>query len=80
MGSIRKKSSDKSRALLFKLLVDCRFPTGTKEHCPIWEQRKNLSIEKKREYAMRLSHKEVKDILTQHECCYEKRLSDLNQW
>jgi len=80
MGSYHKKSSDKSRTLLFELLVDCRFLTCTKEDCPIWEQRNYLSIEKKHEYAMRLSDEEIKSILVQYECYYEKRLSDLNQW
>ena len=80
MGSIHKKFSDRSRALVFKLLADCRFLTCTKEDCPIWEQRKCLSMEKKQAYAMRLSHGEIKRILGQHECCYEKRLSDLDQW
>jgi len=80
MGSIHKKSSDRSRALLFELLVDCRFPTSTKEDCPIWEQRNSLSIEKKHAFALGLSDKKIKNILAQHECCYEKRLSDLNHW
>jgi hypothetical protein len=80
MGSFQEKPSDRSRALLFELLVDCPFPTCTKEDCPIWEQRKSLSIEKKHEYAMRLSDEELKGILVQHECCYEKRLSDLDMW
>ena len=80
MGSIHGKSSDKSRALLFGLLADCCFLTCTKEDCPIWEQRKNLSIEKKHEYTMGLSDKEIKSILVKYKCSYEKRLSDLNNW
>jgi hypothetical protein len=80
MGSIHEKSQDTSRALLVELLVDCRFLTCTREDCPIWEQRNCLSIEKKHEYAMRLSAKEIKRVLAQYRCSYEKRLSDLNQW
>jgi hypothetical protein len=80
MDLILKKSSDKSRALLFGLLVNCLFPTNTKEDCPLWKLRDSLSIEKKHEYTMGLSDEEVKSILAQHECCYEKRLSNLNKW
>jgi hypothetical protein len=39
-----------------------------------------LSIKKKHEYTVGLSDEEVKNILAQHEYCYEKRLSDLNKW
>jgi len=80
MDSIHEKSTDKPRALLFELLVDCRFLTCTNEDCPIWEQRNSLSIEKKHEYAMRLSSEEIKRILVHYDCSYEERLSDLNQW
>ena len=80
MGSIHEKSSYKSRALLIELLVDCSFLTCSREDCPIWEQRNCLSIEKKHAYAMRLSAEEIKSILIEYDCCYEKRLSDLNQW
>ena len=74
-----EKSSDRSRALLFGLLANCLFPTSKKEECPLWELRNSLSIEKKHEYAMMLSDEEVKNILAQHECCYENRLSNLNK-
>ena len=80
MDTILEKSLDSSRALLFGLLTNCLFPTSTKEDCPVWELRHSLSIEKKFQYTMGLSDEEVISILAQHECCYEKRLSDLNQW
>jgi hypothetical protein len=80
MDSILEKSLDKPRALLFGLLANCLFPTSKKEDCPLWELRNSLSIEKKYEYAMGLSTEEIKIILVKHEECYEKRLSDLNQW
>ena len=48
--------------------------------CPLKELRHDLSIEKKHEYTMGLSDEEIEHILAQHECCYEKRVSDLNQW
>ena len=80
MDSILEKSLDNSRALLFGLLANCLFPTSTKEDCPLWELRHSLSIEKKYQYTMGLSDEEVKSILAKHECCYEKRLSNLNQW
>ena len=80
MGSVHEKCPENSRALLIDLLADCRFLTCTRENCPIWEQSNNLSIEKKHEYAMGLSAEEIKSILIEYDCCYEIRLSDLNQW
>jgi len=73
MGSILEKSSDRSRALLFGLLVNCLFPTSKNEECPLWELRNSLSTEKKHEFVMELSKDEVASILVQHEECYEKR-------
>ena len=80
MRSIHEKSLDKSRAFLIELLAGCSFLTCTRKDCPIWEQRNCLSIKKKHEYAMRLNAKEIKRILVQYDCSYEKRLSDLKQW
>jgi hypothetical protein len=80
MDSILEKSYDRPRALLFGLLVNCLFPTKTNESCPLWRLRNSLSIEEKHKYTMGLSNEEVKSILVQHEECYEKRLSNLNQW
>jgi hypothetical protein len=80
MGSIHEKSSVRPRDQVFELLVECRFLTCTKEDCPIWKQRKSLSIEKKHEFVMRLNAEEIKNILAHYDCCYEKRLSDLNHW
>ena len=77
MDSILKKSLDSSRGLLFGLLANCIFSEGAKEDCPLWELRNNLTIEEKHEYVMGLSDAEVKSILTQHEECYEKRLSEI---
>ena len=48
MDSTLKKSSDRSRTLLFGLLVNCIFSKDIKEKCPLWELRSSLtSIEKK---------------------------------
>jgi len=80
MGSIHDNSPDNSRALLIKHLEDCCFLTCTNKNCPIWEQRNCLSIEKKHTYAMRLSTGQIKRILSQYNCSYEKRLSELSQW
>ena len=80
MDPLLRKSLDRSRALLFGLLVNCLFPTKKKEECPLWELRNSLSLEQKYNYAMALSDEKVKSILDHHECCYEKRLSDPNHW
>jgi hypothetical protein len=80
MNSYLEKSPDISRAFLLGLLANCIFSTGAQEDCPLWELRNSFSIEQKYEYVMGLNNTEVKDILLQHECCYEKRLSSLDQW
>jgi hypothetical protein len=79
MDSTLEKSADRSRALLFGLLVNCIFSKNALESCPLWELRNNLSIDEKFDYAAGLSDEEVKSILTHHEECYEKRLSDLER-
>jgi hypothetical protein len=74
-----KKSLDSSRGLLFGLLVNCIFSEGAKESCPLSELRSSLSTEEKHKYVMGLSDEEVKNILLQHEECYEKRFSEIKQ-
>ena len=73
MESILEKSSDRARALLFGLLVNCVFSSGAMPDCPLCEMRNNLSIEEKHEYVMGLSVEEIKNILLLHEKCYEQR-------
>jgi hypothetical protein len=80
MDSILEKSLDRPRGLLFGLLVNCIFSAEASESCPLSELRRNFSTEEKHGYVMGLSDDEVKSILVQHEECYEKRLSNLNQW
>jgi hypothetical protein len=80
MVSIHQELPDKSKAKLFEHLVNCNFLSCTKKDCPIWEQRNCLSVEKKYAYAMRLSTGKIKRILSQYNCSYEKRLSELSQW
>jgi len=65
MDSILEKSLNRPRGLLFGLLENCIFSTAAEE---------------KHGYVMGLSDEEVKSILVQHEECYEKRLSNQNQW
>ncbi len=79
MDSNLKKSLDSSRGLSFGLLVNCIFSEGAKESCPLSELRSSLSIEEKHGYVMGLSDEEVKNILLQHEECYEKRLLEIKQ-
>ena len=80
MRSISEKSSNPSRTLVLGLLVSCRYTTCAEEDCPLRKTHDDLSIEEKYEYAQGLSDEEINNILVQHESCYEKRLSDLNQW
>lgn len=79
METAFEKSSDKSRTLLFGLLVNCIFSDDAQGKCPLWERRNNLSIENKYDYVMELGLKEINSILVQHEQCYQKRLAGLMQ-
>ena len=80
MEPILEKSSERVRGLLFGLLVNCIFSAEASESCPLSELRSSFSTEEKHGYVMGLSDDEVKSILVQHEECYEKRLSNQNQW
>lgn len=73
MESILEKSSEKSRALLFGLLLNCVFLSGAKKDCPLSEKRNSLSLEEKYKYVMGLHIEEIKSILCLHEKCYEQR-------
>ena len=77
MDSMTEKSPDKTKELLFGLLVNCIFSKITMKNCPLYELRNNLPIDKKHEYVMGLSLDEVDNILLQHKECYEKNLSSL---
>ena len=79
MDSILKKSLDSSRGLLFGLLVNCIFSKNADASCPLRDLRNNLSIDEKYAYVMELTDEVVRNILTQHEECYEKRLSNFEQ-
>ena len=79
MDSISENSLDRPRGLLFGLLVNCMFSEEASESCPLCELRNSFSTEEKHRYVMGLRDAEVKSILVQHEECYEKRLSNLNQ-
>jgi hypothetical protein len=80
MESIIEKSRDTSRALLFGLLANCIFSTGTNEDCPLSELRINLTTEEKYELVMGLSDEEIKSILVLHNECSEKKLASLQQF
>ena len=82
MDLIFEKPSNPSRTLVYGLLASCPFTANAERclGCPLKGLRSKLSIDKKQEYVMELSDKEIERVLTQHKSCYEKRLSDLNQW
>ena len=66
------KFPDNDRDLLFGLLLNCISSKEAHESCPLRDLRNNLSIEEKYQYALGLNDAEVKNILAQHEECYEK--------
>jgi hypothetical protein len=74
MDSNFKKEFDRQRSLLFGLLQGCFFSEDAKGNCPLSQLRDSLSLEEKYDYVMRLSDKEVDNILEQHEECYTKRV------
>ena len=81
MNSILEKSPNPARALVFGLLASCFFTTNADcSDCLLKELRDSLSIDKKHEFVMGLSDMEIESILEKNKSCYEKRLSDLNQW
>ena len=73
MESILEKSSERLRALLFGLLVNCVFSTDARKDCPLLEMRNNLSLEEKHKYVMGLGIEEIRSILFLHEECYKQR-------
>ena len=79
MDSVVLKSKDTSRGLLFGLLVNCIYSSGALEDCPLRKLRNSLTIQQKHEFVMGLDDEELGNILTQHEKCYEKRLTELQQ-
>jgi hypothetical protein len=79
MDSILEKSFDRSRSLLFGLFVSCLFSEEAKDSCPLIQLRNSLSLDEKYDYVMELSDEVVRDILKQHEECYEKRVLDSMQ-
>ena len=79
MDSILEKSFDRSRSLLFGLLQSCLFSEDAKDSCPLSQLRHRLSLDEKYDYVMGLSDEVVRDILKQHEECYEKRVLDSMQ-
>jgi hypothetical protein len=72
-----EKCLNKSRALLFGLLVNCIISNDAKERCPLWELRNNLSLEKKYDYVMELSKEKVNSTLVLHEECFNERFPNL---
>jgi hypothetical protein len=77
MDPLLEKSADTSRGLLFGLLVNCIFSGGISENCPLHDLRSSLSIEEKHKFVLGLTDAEVESILTQHQLCFEKKLSNM---
>lgn len=75
MNSILKKSSERSRGLLFGLITNCIFSANEKENCPLFELRNSLSLEEKYDFVMGLNKEEVKSLLIHHEHCFENILA-----
>ena len=72
MELVLEKSSDRSRSMLFGLLVSCIFDDEKSKNCPLSQLRSTLSIEEKYNFVMGLNADEVASILGTNEKCYEK--------
>lgn len=72
MDSILEKSSDRSRTMLFGLLISCIFDGEKSSSCPLSQLRNTLSLEEKYKYVMGLNTDEVINVLGENEKCYEK--------
>ena len=57
--SLREKSSDVSRSLLFGLLVSCIFSGHANQSCPLSQLRHSFTFEEKYNFVMGLSKEEV---------------------
>lgn len=74
MDTVLEKCSDRSRSLLFGLLLSCLFSDEAQHKCPLALLRNNLSLEEKYDYVLNLSKEEVNNILKKHGKCFEKRI------
>ena len=74
MDTIWEKSSERSRSVLFGLLISCLFSEEAKNQCPLSRFRNNLSIEEKYDLSLKLSEEEINTVLEKHEKCFEMRL------
>jgi len=72
MDFILEKCSDRSRTMLFGLLVSCIFDREVSGNCPLAQLRNTLSIEEKYDYVMGLDDDEVGIVLGEHEKCKKK--------
>jgi hypothetical protein len=76
MNPILEKSTAQSRGILFGLLTNCIFSSNENYSCPLFDLRNSLSIEQKYDFVMGLSKEDVAFMLTQHEGCFERKLSE----
>jgi hypothetical protein len=71
MDSILQKSLDKSRGLLYGLLLNCIFSGDENHCCPIAQLRDNLTQQEKYKFVMELSKEGVNNVLEMHDKCYK---------
>ena len=74
MDLIVEKSSERSRSVLFGLLLSCLFSEDEKNNCPLSRLRNNLTIEEKYNYICELSEEEVNRALEEHGKCFKNRI------
>jgi len=67
-------SSERSRSELFGLLLSCIFSDEAENECPLSLLRKNLTVEEKYDYTLKLTEKEIFSVLKKHGKCFQKRL------
>jgi hypothetical protein len=67
-------SPERSRSELFGPLLSCIFSDEAKNECPLSLLRKNLTVEEKYDYTVKLSDEEIFSVLKKHGECFQKRL------
>jgi hypothetical protein len=77
MDAIMEKSSDRSRSMLFGLLISCLLFDETMSDCPLTHLRESLTLEEKYDFVMELDKQEVDSLVRLHTKCFSMKISHL---
>ena len=74
MDLILEKTSERSRSMLFGLLLSCLFSEEAKNECHLSRLRRSLTLEEKYDYVLELSEEELHTLLEEHGKCFRMRI------